>query len=751
LLVVYTAAAFFSALLLFAVQPMAAKWLLPSLGGSPSVWITCMLFFQAALLAGYAYAHAVTRTLGRKWQMVLHLALLAVPLFLLPLELPEASADAVRRPVIWLVSALVVWLGAPLLVLSSSAPLLQRWFVSASAWKGRDPYFLYAASNLGSLIALVAYPLLLEPSFPVSMPGDRLLPPSFGDPSQNLLWSLGYILFAILCLACGFYMLRGRSSGRSDAASTAGPGISWKERLLWITLAAVPSSAMLGTTLVITTDIAAVPLLWIAPLALYLLTYILAFARPGAVTPAVSGIALGLCCIAVAAMRWIEYRPHPLLNITLTLITLLVLAYVCHDRLSRRRPEAGRLTEFYLYLALGGMLGGLFNAVVAPELFDSVLEYPLVLVLALLLRPVGKQAKRRLMNVVMPAALLLVLFGLIALAKQAMWPEETRLVVGAAAGCGLALIMIPYRLRFALALSILLAVAAIETGHRGNNLLKDRTFYGVLRVERMEGKPFQLVGEGGSGETRRVDSHDLFHGTTRHGRQMLDPEMGRWGASYYHPTGPVGKLFRTFRRSGRFRDVGLIGLGVGALAAYGEHGQTFKYYEIDPAVIRIARDPELFTYLHESKARIVTLAGDGRILLSRERDASFDLVVVDGFTSDAIPVHLMTREAILLYFEKLRPAGLLALHLTNEHFDLLPVVRSIAGDLGLAGMWWDDRLVSVREEVEGKSRSLWAVLARDEPALEAVRAGGAWERLTLAPDSEPWTDTFSSPLKALRR
>jgi hypothetical protein len=449
-------------------------------------------------------------------------------------------------------------------------------------------------------------------------------------------------------------------------------------------------------------------------------------------------------------MRWIEYRPHPLLNITLTLVTLLVMAYVCHDRLSRRRPEAGRLTEFYLYLALGGMLGGLFNAVVAPKLFDSVMEYPLVLVLALLLRPAGRQANSKILDIAMPIGLLLVLIALISVARHAMWPEDTRLVVGAVAGCGLALLMLPYKLRFALALTVLLAVAGIETGRRGDTLFKERTFYGVLRVEKMEGKPFQFVGDGMSGETQRVDSHDLFHGTTRHGRQMLDPGMGRWGASYYHPTGPIGKLFRTFRSSGRFRDVGLIGLGVGALAAYGEEGQTFTYYEIDPAVIRIARDPKLFTYLRESKARITTLAGDGRILLSREQDAAFDLVVVDGFTSDAIPVHLMTREAIQLYFQKLRPAGLLALHLTNEHFDLLPVVRAIADDLGLAGLWWDDQRVTVREEVEGKSRSLWVVLARDEPELEAVRAGGAWEQLEGSPNPRPWTDTFSSPLRALR-
>jgi hypothetical protein len=745
--IVFSIVAFVSAALLFSVQPMAAKWLLPALGGSPAVWIAAMLFFQIALLTGYSYTYFLTEKLSRRAQLATHGALLLLSVFFLPLQLSLARAGHLP-PVAWLFVTLAGGIGLPLLALAATAPLLQHWFADAS---GRtDPYVLYAASNLGSFAAVLAYPFFIEPWLPVFAPGDRLLPPSLGSPSQNLLWSMLFMGFAVACIASGALSLRGGAGVGAKAREK--PEIGWRERGLWVALAAVPSSAFLGTTLAITTDVGAIPLLWVIPLAAYLLTFVVAFARPGLVPPRTAAVALGVLALTVLLERQAKVL-GTISTIVLLIACMTAAAYLCHDRLSRSRPAPERLAEFYLWIAFGGAVGGAFNAVVAPLVFRDVWEYPIAIVLALLLGTPGAQAareverKRRMLDLALPVALAGVL--IIGKVVTTGWLSGFRdLLVFTITIASLLFVFRP--LRFSLALTLLFVIAVLE-GQSETTLLKERTFFGVLRVLRIEGKPFRMHGT--EGPLMRVDSNDLYNGTTRHGRQMLGPRIRNLPTAYYHPSGPIGSVFRVLGRAGRLHEVGIIGLGVGTLAAYGERGQTFSFYEIDPAVVEIARNAKLFTYLRDTPATVRIVLGDGRLMLAGEPDARFDLIVVDGFTSHAIPVHLLTREAVAMYRSKLRPDGVLALHLSSSHYDLRRVAQSLSSDLGWHALEWLDETISTAQEIEGKSGSYWVAMTDDQTTLEAIRSAGRWHDLN-APGSAPpvlWTDTFSSPLSVLER
>jgi hypothetical protein len=763
----FTIAVFLGAWLLFMVQPMAGKMLLPQLGGSPAVWNACMLFFQTLLLAGYAYAHLISRSLGRRAQVLVHGAVLLLAIPFLPLRLLDTGASpSVESPTTWLLARLFVALGLPFLAAAATGPLMQRWFSMTDHKAAGDPYFLYAASNVGSLGALLAYPLLVETTLRLATPGESLLPPSLQPMTQNLLWSLGYIALAISCVACGVLLLRrpgaepvevGPDSKRTGTASRA----AWPTRLLWLALAFVPSSAMLATTQELTTDIAAVPLLWVLPLALYLATFVLAFTPRLRINPRVSGLVLGLLCLLVAGTVWLEVRPAPQWAIPLYLATLFFIGLVAHDRLARSRPAPEGLTGFYLWIALGGALGGLFNTLVAPLLFDSVVEFPLALFLGCLLVPQSASgkgrsaARRRWLDLLLPALLALAVVGLHALSADFTETREHGLRLEAIAACLLGALLVVRPLRFALGLAVLLVAASFYSLQEGEVIHAERTFFGVLRVKSSPVVFRVAENPGDAGEIVEIAGHNLFHGTTRHGRQMRDPELRFIPGSYYHRSGPIGRVFEALQGTRSPSDVAIIGLGAGCLAAYGRPGQRFVFFELDPAVERIARDPALFTYLEDSRAELSVRLGDGRILLEREPDAGFDLLIVDGFTSDAIPVHLLTREALELYIRKLRPDGLVALHLSNSHFDLLPVVRAVAADLGLAGLSWDDRSISPLERVEGKSHSLWAVVARDEGALQSLRARSEWkplrgEGLEASDRRLLWTDDYSSPLLTLK-
>lgn len=763
---IYGLTIFFGAALLFLVEPMVAKMVLPLLGGSPSVWNACMVFYQAALLAGYAYAHALSSRLRPRWQVAVHLPLVAGAVAFLPVGI-AGRPQAGDSPVAWLMGALALSIGVPFLVLSTTGPLLQRWFASTSHRDAADPYFLYAASNLGSLVALLAYPLLIEPRLELRLAEAMGQGGGGGLLSQNALWSAAYAVYALLCAGCAFLMLRHRATPAPGLGPRGeAPEIPASRRLLWLALAMVPSSALLGTTQYLTTDIAAIPLLWVAPLAVYLVTFVLAFSRKTRIPPSVWSLALAVLVVAVAASLWLPYwfgfRAAPWRAVALHLLTLLAVGMVCHGRLAASRPPAERLTEYYLWVALGGALGGIFNALLAPVIFRTVVEYPLALFFACCLRPDGsvrpgdRRTRSRVLDLVFPAALALAVAGLALLtvrsaaggAKLSPW-----IVVGLPSLACLFLVRRP--LRFALGVGVLLVAGWTMVQATGQRLKVERTFFGVHQVLRQGSPTVQMMGPAGQMETYDGRFHALVHGTTKHGSQFVDERLRSLPTGYYHPSNPIGLVFRTLARDPRLDAVAVVGLGAGSLSAYGRPGQTMTFYEIDPAVLRIARDPRLFTYLRDSRARVDVVIGDGRLGLAAAPAGAYGMIVLDAFTSDAIPVHLMTREAIRLCTEKLRPDGILALHLTNEYLDLVPVVDAIASDLGLAGLVMEGLPTTRREMVERMAPSTWAVLARDRAALASLSSDSRWRALPLEPGRSPrrtflWTDSFSNVLGVLR-
>lgn len=669
LTLVFSATAFLGAALLFLVQPMIGKMVLPVLGGSPSVWITAMLFFQAALLIGYGYAHLSVTRLGPRRQSLLHLPILFLPLAVLPIAIPAGWVPPTSgSPSGWLLLLLAVSVGAPFLVVSTASPLLQRWFATSDHPARSDPYFLFAISNAGSLLGLLAYPVLIEPTLTLT--------------AQTRLWTSLYVAFAILSVTAAVLAYRRPGDKTSEPTvkdSDDRPAVS--RRLRWVGAAFIASSIMLGATSFVTQRIVSAPLLWVLPLAAYLVTFIVAFGgRRSArrldrrVLPA---------AILGVFLAWTFSSDDPAwLLISIHVGVVLVVGLAAHSWLAADRPRADRLTEFYFLISLGGVLGGLFNALVAPEIFNALIEYPLVLLLALAIpwRSPGDQRA--------------VPFGYIAL------------VTGAA----------------------LAMLGAVWLFGHFDALHQERTFFGIHRI------------------TVNDDLYTLQNGPTEHGLQRRNPEQRAEPLSYYHRAGPAGQAFEAFAAVGPIRDVAVVGLGTGALAAYGEPGQTFTFFEIDPAVIDIATDARFFTYLGDSAAAIDIVLGDGRRQIDRVPDGSFDVIILDAFTSGSIPLHLMTREAFETYLAKLRPNGALLLHISNNHVDLEPVVGSISEELGLAALIGRDLAPSEPDQ----SSSVWAVAARRADAFGALPAQDTWRALETDARFRTWTDEYSTILSVLR-
>jgi spermidine synthase len=706
LLAAFLAATFTAAGLVFLVQPIAARLLLPLFGGAPAVWVTAMVFFQAVLLAGYAFAHASMRVLGPRRQPLVQLVVLAAGLAALPIgrHLDAPPADA--SPALWLLSMLALSVGAPYFVVTTASPVLQRWFSTTRHPAAADPYFLYAAGNVGSLLALLAYPLLVEPNLSLD--------------EQVDLWDAGYVLFAAL-LVVNLVEARRRPAPPAERTATTAVPLAWRTRLRWVALAFVPSCLLVGTTTYLSTDVAAVPLLWVAPLALYLLTFVIAFARRRPLSPAAASTAL-LVVAPLAALSLLHaVKSDFRLVIVLHLALLFLAGVLVHGRLADERPAAERLTEYYLLLSLGGVLGGAFAALVAPVAFDSVLEYPLAIVLALALRPGGARGDGRPIlqaarGAVVPVA---VLAGVVALVLVGV-PRGAALATAAAA-----LLLVRARpVAFALGVGALLALTLLGSPA----LHQERTFFGVLRV----------VSESGGLVT-------LEHGTTVHGTQRRGSAEP---LSYYHRGSPIGDVFRMLHRSSDRERVSVVGLGVGTLAAYGRPGDRFTFAEIDPAVVRIASDGRWFTYLRGTRATVAIHVGDGRRVLADAPPGSAELIVLDAFSSDAIPVHLVTREAVESYLRALTPGGLLAFHVSNQHLDLRPVLAGIGRDLGLAVLAREDR-VSAVERRAAKLPSRWVVLARTPAPLEPLRRLG-WRPPPIDQDLRLWTDDYSNILGILR-
>ncbi|HYF01663.1 MAG TPA: fused MFS/spermidine synthase [Planctomycetota bacterium] len=713
---VFAGALFLSAALLFSVQPMAARHALPLLGGTPGVWTAAMLFFQTVLLAGYAYAHLLSARLALRRQIAVHAVVLLLPIALfavLPAPTPPGEG---RPPVLWLLGALAVGVGAPFFALSTTASLLQRWFSRTDHPSAADPYFLYAASNLGSLAGLLAYPLVLEPFLPLAR--------------QRPAWAAGYMGFVALAALAA---LKGWRSP-AVAPPVAEPStVSGRDRLRWILLAAVPSSLLLGVTSHVTTDLAPFPLLWVLPLAFYLMSFVVPFSRRPAIP---HGLALAVQPILLIPLAFlIPWEPDAPglvipLAVPLHLTAFFATTLVCHGELAERRPDPSGLTDFYLCLAVGGALGGLFNAVVAPLLFRSTLEYPLMLSAAALLRPRKGPDSPLGTALRFPVALLAIGgFTLLTRALQvrgeAADPFRMLIVVGTA------VVLVPLlggrRMRVAGAVAALLACGASGADRGYEVLHRDRSFFGAHRVER----------------TQKGRRH-LVHGHILHGAQEEDAKARRLPITYYHREGPCGRMFQAFASRIPGGRVGVLGLGTGTIAAYGLPGQRWTFYEVDPAMERTAR--RWFTYLDDCPARVDVVLADGRRGIERASRGEFGLIVLDAFSSDAVPVHLLTREALGIYLDRLAEGGWLAVHISNRFVDLQRVVAGHVRERSLAARIANEPDLPSAVEAMGRTRSTWVVLARREEDLRPLDGLPLWTALPSDASAPVWTDDFSAIL-----
>jgi hypothetical protein len=704
----YGATLFFSAGLLFLVQPMVTKMVLPRLGGSPAVWNTSMCFFQAMLLGGYLYAHLLATRFERRAQALIHGAVLLAAAAFLPLDLTQATPPPDSIPVLWLIGRLAISVGPPFLAISATAPLLQRWFSRTDHPAAADPYFLYAASNAGSLIALLSYPLLVEPNLSL--------------PAQSGAWSLG---LALVAAGIGICWLGYRDRpGDGSVVATSATSPEWADRLRWVAFAFVPSALLLAVTAHITTDLASAPLFWVIPLALYLLTFIFAFAsRP----PLPHALMLRLQPFLIIPLVVVSALLHSIWLLGLHLALFFVTAMVCHGELARRRPPAANLTEFYLYISLGGVLGGIFDALIAPVIFPDIWEYPLLLALSCLARPApgAGGAGTRWADFYLPVVLLAGLAALIFTGNLPAWALVAGLTLGA-----VALLQFSER-PWRFALGVTACLVAEQVAASDNTLATARSFFGVNRV--------RLVEDG----TLRV----FQHGTTVHGAEYVDPGRETVPLGYYNPAGPFGRFFAAL--AGRpVKNVGIVGLGAGDLACYAKPGQSWTFHEIDPLVERIARDPRYFHFLERCGNGPKVVLGDARLTLHDVPDGHYDVLVIDAFSSDSIPLHLLTREALALYRSKLASDGALLVHISNRYLDLAPVLAALAEDAGMPAR----HLIVLAPPPESAARLSAEVVALGQPvhSLDFLLGSEGWQQMTATPRAALWTDARSDIVSRIK-
>ncbi|MBI5570581.1 MAG: fused MFS/spermidine synthase [Desulfomonile tiedjei] len=725
--VLFSLTLFLSAALVFWVQPMFGKRILPLLGGTPGVWNTCLVFFQASLLLGYLYAHAQQRYLSLHKQVLTHLILLSIGLIALPIGVPQGWIPPVTdNPVPWLLILLVTALGLPCTLLSATAPLLQSWFSRSLDRDAGDPYFLYVASNIGSLVGLLGYPFAIEAN--VSL------------VKQALAWSGGYILLLVL-VAVGGLLLFHRGLRPPLHAENDSPAPSSALRLRWLLLAAVPSSLLQSVTSHVTLDLASVPLLWVLPLTVYLVSFILVFARRQWIPhDLMVGIHVAVLTLLVILVFFVGTR-HVLVALPLNIAVLFSTAMVLHGELVRLRPSAGHLTEFYLWLALGGVVGGFLCGIVAPMVFSSLAEYPLSLILAAIMTPAVKTGKDRFSW--RPADLATPLV-LVLLTGCGVWAAQTwgdapvgsiyRAAVIVPAGFAVWWFSVRRRVQLGILITALVVTGVLLPLTGGQTINQQRNFFGLLKVVKDEPRGLTV----------------LLHGTTIHGSQFMYPEAFREPTSYFYRGGPVGDVFSCLHEDPRGLRVGVAGLGTGTMSCYARPQDTWYFYEIDPAVARVARDEGYFTYLYECPARVEIVLGDARLSMAYAPPGFFDVIVLDAFSSDSIPIHLLTREALALYLAKLAPSGLLVAHISNRYLDLRPVLSDLAHDAGLVGGVRTEDLSAADQLAFGASGSTWAVLARSWKDLSCVAKNHEWKNMLVGKRNPPWTDDYSSIFRCLK-
>jgi spermidine synthase len=672
-MILFATTIFLSAFLLFQVQPLIAKMILPWFGGTAAVWTVCMLFFQILLLAGYVYAHACARLRAPR-QRVLHIALLLLAAATLPLAANAAWKPLGGEDPTWRIFGLLATsVGLPYFVLSTTGPLVQAWY--ARSHPGRSPYRLFALSNLGSMLALLSYPAVVEPLLPLRL--------------QTAIWSGGFVVFAILCAALAWRSPGIEAAPAPTAAGAAkpGPGV----QALWAGLACCASVLLLAFTGYMSLNVAAIPLLWVLPLALYLLSFVLCFDASGwyrrwLFLPL---LAAGFAAVCVSLFK---SNPSIWMMIPLYCATLFAACMVCHGELARAKPDPRYLTGFYLMVALGGALGGVFVGLVASNVFDELYELP-----------IGMLA-------------LCVLVGI------ALYRDRSSVLHGRGA--------IPAGLVLAgltLALGVELTKAYRENS--ADTRVMTRNFYGVLTVS-----------DSGEGpDAMRM----LSHGTIVHGKQFLQADRRDWPTTYYGKGSGVGLAILEARSRGRVR-IGVVGLGSGTLAAYGRAGDVFRFYDINPKVVELARSE--FSFLGDSPAQVEVALGDARLSLEREAGQNLDVLALDAFSSDAIPVHLLTSEAIQVYLRHLKPGGVLAVHISNRYLDLAPVVQQAARRLGLEVR----QVVNDDDDDAGVYTSDWMLLSASPAPFEHEPLKSAVQKIEAEPKVRLWTDDYSDLVHILK-
>ncbi len=720
---------FLSAALLFDIQPMYAKMLLPLVGGAPAVWNTVVVFFQLALVGGYLLAHLERSLVPLKAQTVSHVAVAALALAVLPFRLVAANAQAVAHPVPFVLFSLFAGAGLPFLVISATAPLLQSWFARLGHAHSHDPYFFYSASNAGSLLGLAVYPVLLEPFFGVAL--------------QSRMWAVAYFTFVVGLAVCGFVTWRfgapDRSPGASDGSGAQGAPPSPRQRIRWIALAFVPASLSLAITTHITNQVAPIPLLWTLPLGIYLLTFIIAFSRRPILTPERIGRALPFTILPLVLLVVFGHAIPTILNVALNLIALLFIGLACHGELSASRPAARHLTGFYLLLSIGGALGGVFNALIAPYVFHTVAEYPLTLVLACAILPtlgvVGGQKRDRFFDVAAP-----VLLGTALLLLDAATTRRNGVSLFLQMGFSVALVVcfgfVGRRLRFALGIGALFLVAAIlpyslESRQVEYRIFVARDFFGTKSVI----------------DDPRLRRHELIHSGTVHGIENTEPDKRGMPLSYYSKDGPLGSIFAAARsNSAGTRNVAVVGLGTGTVACYRLPEERWTFFEIDPQVVALAQDDRLFWYLSSCAPNANLVLGDGRLELTKVSPNAYGLLVLDAYSSDQPPLQMLTREAFALFTSRLAPGGLIAFHISNRYFNLAPVIGNLAASVGWQAWVDNDVRFTLKRISLGEVGSEWVVVARQGHDVGVIAHDKRWQRLARNPKLRTWTDDYSSLL-----
>jgi len=720
--------------LLFLVQPMIARMALPRLGGAPSVWNSAMLVYQALLLCGYAYAHRLSREAPRR-QAMIHMAVLLFAALWLPIGLAGFNPPVDGSPIFWVPWLLVASIGPLFFAVAAQAPLMQRWY--ALTGNRGDPYALYAASNIGSFAGLIAYPLLVEPFMPIF--------------AQSWLWTGIYAVLIFAIASCARLLWQSRSAVSTEPESVSSPSkITLKRRLYWIVLAAVPSGLMLSTTSHLTTDLMAMPLLWVIPLGLYLLSFSVAFADNGRPAFWIGKIA-PLVLLITGAVVFMVWGKAAINGLAASLTLLFVVAVALHNEMFRTRPDPSQLTGFYLMMSLGGVIGGFFCAIVAPLIFDWTWEHPILILLAATLLPqtrlfelgeadiFGARGLKRLMLAIGVLAVAVGLYGGI---QMSIVPEPAKIVLlGVIMVLGI--IVTGQRLAFALVIGALMFANGgwynMKQTLDGSRM---RSYFGTYTVS-----------SSGSGEVRW-----LSHGTTMHGMQLLDQPTKP--VSYYPVTSGVGiAMTKAAELYGPQASIGVVGLGTGTLACYRKPGQYWQFFEIDPLVVEIARERKIFSFLERCAPDVPITLGDARLTLADVPAGKFDILALDAFSSDSIPLHLLTKEAFATYRKALKPNGLLLVHISNRYIDLNPVVAAEAQSAGWAAALRHD---SPTEKLinQGSRASQWIALSQDTAKLAQLTGEVAatkaryydaegWIRLDSPEGITPWTDDYASVLPHL--